>query len=159
MNTTIEIMNKWTTRKRQSMIVLTIFMVMFAIAVITGASVDLISIMSLAIILVLAMNIFINMSDLSMLKAVTELLSDLYAENSMLRNAVYTLRSGNFIMYKVTANDVRAAVNKDLDDETAMKVAALASARMAGELSGNEWFMERLGEIIEEEYNNKALSD
>lgn len=159
MNTTVEIMNKWAARKRQSVIVLTIFMVIFAIAVIAGASGGLISIMSLAIILVLAMNIFINMSDLSMLKAVTELLSNLYAENGMLRKAVYTLRTSNFIMYKVTANDVRAAVNKDLDDETAMKVAALASARMAGELSGNEWFMERLGEIIEEEYNNKTLSD
>lgn len=159
MNASVEIMNKWAARKRQSMIVLTIFMVMFAIAVITGASENLISIMSLAVILVLAMNIFICMSDLSMLKAVTELLSCLYAENGMLRKAVYTLRTSNFIMYKITADDVRAAVNKDLDDETAMKVAALTSARMADELSKNEWFMERLGEIIEEEHNNKALSD
>lgn len=159
MNRSIEIMKKWAARKRQSVMILTIFMVMFAILIIVGIPYDAVFILSLAMILILAMNMFINMSDLSMLNTVTSLLSILYTENGMLRKAIYMLRAGNFIMYRITPDDVRSALNKDVDDDTAMKVASLASAKMTNELSGNEWFIERLGEIIEEEYHNRTLSN
>lgn len=152
MNRSIEIMKKWAARKKQFVMILTIFMIMFAILVIVGIPYDSVFILSLAMILILAMNMFINMSDLSMLNTVTSLMSALYAENGMLRKAVYMLRAGNFIMYRITPNDVRSALNKDMGDDVAMKIASLASTRMADELSGNEWFMERLGELIEEEY-------
>ena len=151
MNKSIEIMKKWAAKKKQFVIILTIFMVVFTILVIVGIPYDVASILSLAMILILAMNMFINMSDLSMLNTITSLISNLYAENSMLRKAVYMLRAGNFIMYRITPDDVRSALNKDIDDDMAMKIASLASAKMANELSGNEWFMERLGELIEEE--------
>lgn len=152
MNRSIEIMKKWAARKRQFVIILTIFMVMFTILIVVGIPYDATFILSLAMILILAMNMFINMSDLSMLNAVTSLMSGLYAENNMLRKAVYTLRTGKFIMYRITPDDVRSTLNKDMDDDMAMKIASLASTKMADELSGNEWFMEKLGELIKEEY-------